>query len=135
MAALSAEDHEQAMQAVLHTLTASALSTNLARCLVLGSALTALEQGRCTDTVRLAAEQAAHQMVGSAGTFGFPQVSDLAGELEQFLAGAEAGNAASADGTPADPRDAVDLTRARQLLAQIQAELTSGSAGGHQPAG
>jgi len=135
VAALSAEDHEQAMHAVLHTLTASALSTNLARCLVLDSALTALEQGRCTDTVRLEAEQAAHQMVGSAGTFGFPHVSDLAGELEQLLAGSGAEDADSADGTPADPGEATDLARARQLLAQIQAELTAGSAGGHQPAG
>ena len=131
MAALSAEDPEQAIRSVLHSLTASALRTNLARCLVLDSALTALEQGRCTDPVRLEAEQAAHQMVGSAGTFGFPHVSDLAGELEQLLAE----NGASADGTPANPGDRVDLTRARQLLAQIQAELTSGSAGGHQPAG
>ena len=131
MAALSAEDPEQALQSVLHTLTASALRTNLARCLVLDSALTALEQARCTDTVRLAAEQAAHQMVGSAGTFGFPHVSDLAGELEQFLAAA----ATSADVPPADTAQSADLARARQLLARIQAELTSGSAGGHQPAG
>lgn len=126
----SAEDPDQAIQSVLHTLTASALRSNLTRCEALHAALGALEQGRVEATVLVAAERAAHQIVGSAGTFGFPRVSELAAELELYLAR----TAAPADPGGAGTTDpAAELIRARNLLTQMQAELESGSTDGHQP--
>lgn len=128
MAFLSAEDPDEALQSVMQTLIASALRANLSRCAVLDAALTALEQGRHEATLLADAERAAHQMVGSAGTFGFLKVSELAAELGLYLNQIKA---------PADPAGggAADLARAREWLTQMQAELQSGSAGGHQPAG
>jgi len=133
---LAAEDPDEAIQSVMQTLTASALRANLSRCAVLDTALTALEQGRGEVTLLADAERAAHQLVGSAGTFGFSEVSELAGELGRYLHQ----NGAPADPTPPDPAGAgaagaaADLVQAREWLSQMQAELQSGSAGGHQPA-
>lgn len=123
----------------MQTLAATALHSNLTRCEVLDAALRALEQGDVEVGLLTGAERAAHQVVGSAGTFGFPQVSQLAGELEHYLARIIAGRTASAagDGAAAGEDDgaADELVQARSWLTRMRAELESGSAGDHQPAG
>lgn len=124
MAELSAEDPDQALQSVMHTLTASAITTNLGRCATVDRALTALERGDVPADVRAEAVRAAHQIVGSAGTFGFPQVSLLASRLEAYLR--------ALTGTTG-PQATADLVRARGWLTQIQEELQPGSAGDHAP--
>lgn len=60
-----------------------------------------------TDETRAHAESLAHKLAGTAGSYGFAQVSVLAGELEQLLQGAEH-----------------DAERAAELICALQAELT-----------
>jgi HPt (histidine-containing phosphotransfer) domain-containing protein len=62
-----------------------ALKMNLARAGELTEALALAAAGQLDDDRRMAAIAAAHQLVGSAGTFGFPGASDLAAELERFF--------------------------------------------------
>lgn len=62
-----------------------ALKMNLARARDLEEALTLVTAGQLDDARRISAIAAAHQLVGSAGTFGFPRASDLAAELERFF--------------------------------------------------
>jgi HPt (histidine-containing phosphotransfer) domain-containing protein len=62
-----------------------ALKMNLARARDLEVALTLVAAGQLDDARRISAIAAAHQLVGSAGTFGFPGASDLAAELERFF--------------------------------------------------
>ena len=126
-----AEDPDRALQSVMHALAASALRTNLTRCDVLDAALSALEHEGLDDVQLRAAERAAHQLVGSAGTFGFPRVSELAADLEQYLSRV----ATSGGPVPGEPVEHDELVRARRWLTQMQVELQSGSAGDHQPAG
>lgn len=127
-----AEDPDHAFLSVMHTLAAAALRTNLTRCDVLDAALRAIEQGDVEVGLLTGAERAAHQVVGSAGTFGFPEVSRLAAELEHYLTRVIAGRSAAAGG---DGGAVSELAQAWSWLTQMRAELESGSAGGHQPAG
>ena len=60
----------------------------------------------------------AHQLLGSAGTFGFPGASQLAGELEHYF-------------VEADFTDQARLAAARDLVARLRAELAAGPA--YQP--
>ena len=123
---LSTEDPDQAIQSVMRTLIASAITTNLGRCVVLDRALSALERGDATVELLAEGEHAAHQVVGSAGTFGFPHVSELATRLQAYLTDVAAPESAGDSA-------AADLAQARGWLTQIQEELQRGSAGGHQP--
>ena len=110
----SAENPDEALSDVLATLAASARRSNLGRSDVIAAALGALGEGRLTQEQRAVAEQAAHQVVGSAGTFGARRASELAAALESYLAGDEASRAAG-------------LARAREQLEELRAELR-----GHQ---
>ena len=83
------EDSDDGFEEVLRSLAASARKANLARTTVLEDALRALDAGPLAPDAREAAAQAAHQVVGSAGTFGRHRSSELAAGLEQwFRAGA-----------------------------------------------
>lgn len=62
-----------------------ALKMNLRRARNLDEAVTLAGLGRLEDGRRLIAVEAAHQLVGSAGTFGFREASVRAGELERFF--------------------------------------------------
>jgi HPt (histidine-containing phosphotransfer) domain-containing protein len=89
-----------------------ARTVNLARAADLQEAVRLLAANELDDLRRAKALERAHQLVGSAGTFGFPGASDVAYELEHFLA--------------QDAFDDQQLERARehitQLLAQLRAE-------------
>ena len=106
----SADDPDDALSSVLAGLAVSARQANLARSDVLAGALDALAEGRLEEAERAVAEQAAHQVVGSAGTFGAKRASELAASLEHYLGSDEATRAAG-------------LTQARAELEELRREL------------
>ena len=101
---------------VLSTITAQARRTNLTRTADLGAALDeAAERG--LDAAGWAdAERTAHQLAGSAGTFGFDGVSEIARSLERFFA-----DAAATGGS-----DPARLAEARAQLDRASAQLADG---------
>lgn len=62
-----------------------ALQHNLARAQVLRQALDAVRARRLDEPLRRAAQRAAHQIAGSAGTFGHPIASELSMRLGEFF--------------------------------------------------
>jgi HPt (histidine-containing phosphotransfer) domain-containing protein len=108
-----AEDPEDPIQAVLAALAVSARRANLARSAVLADALEAVALGRLDEEQRAAATEAAHKLVGSAGTFGSRRASELAGSLERFF---EADDATREAG----------LDQARSQLADLRLALEPG---------
>ena len=109
------EFEDEGLEDVLRTLAASARAANLARTAILEDALQALENGALSPSGREAAAQAAHQVVGSAGTFGRHRSSELAAGLEQWFR-----NGAAPAGDP-------DLAQVRDRLAALRADLDDGS--------
>lgn len=85
--------------------------SNTERAARLRAALDALLAGGLNEDQRAAAVEAAHQLVGSAGTFGFWRASDLAQELEHFFERAEF------EGEP--------VAAARRLIADLQRDLAA----------
>ena len=79
-------DASAQLSAVMRVIGIHARSVNLGRAEKLADALAGADNGRLDDSARQTATELAHQLVGSAGTFGFVGASDLAGELEQFFA-------------------------------------------------
>jgi diguanylate cyclase (GGDEF)-like protein len=68
--------------------------TVLGRVEVVEQALSALLEGDLTDELRLKAEQEAHKLAGSVGSFGFKEASRLALEIERsFRTGSNLGEA------------------------------------------
>ena len=110
------EDPDDALGALLRGLAASARAANLARTAVIEDALAASAAGTLDEGRREAAESAAHQVVGSAGTFGRHRASELAAALEQWFRA----------GPP--PDDVGGLERALVQVAELRAAL----AGAHQ---
>jgi HPt (histidine-containing phosphotransfer) domain-containing protein len=101
---------------VLSSIAAQARRTNLSRTADLSTALDGAA-GRGLNTAGWAdAERTAHQLAGSAGTFGFDVVSEIARSLERFCA----------DASVAGGPDPVRLAEARALLDQASAELADG---------
>jgi HPt (histidine-containing phosphotransfer) domain-containing protein len=115
----SDQDPERALQALMRALAASAREANLARAAVLEAALEALDAGPLAPEHRDAAVAAAHQVVGSAGTFGRHRSSVLAADLEQWFR----------DGPPAGA-DAACRERVRAQLAELRTDLSA--TGDHQ---
>lgn len=73
-------------RAALDAIAGKAFATNRARAREIESAVLALADGRPIDEpTRLRAARAAHQIAGSAGTFGGARASLLARELERYL--------------------------------------------------
>ena len=83
---------------------------------VLRSLTDTLADGRPDEAVQAAAEQQAHTLAGTAGTFGLSRVSELALELEELLAQ-----------RTGDHRDAC---RAQHLTGQMTAALGPGEPDG-----
>ncbi|MEU4605359.1 diguanylate cyclase [Kribbella sp. NPDC023972] len=69
--------------AVIHERARNAFANNVA---TLEGAVGALADGTLPETQRRDAEHAAHRLAGSAGTFGFPDATVLARELEESFA-------------------------------------------------
>ena len=76
----------QAAREAMALIGQQARRSNAVRADQLQQAVDALARGGLTAAARADAAAVAHQLVGSAGTFGFPHASDLAGELERFFA-------------------------------------------------
>ncbi len=108
---VEAEDEpSDQLDAAMRSIGQHARTVNLGRAARLADALETVGAGRLDDRGRRAATEVAHQLVGSAGTFGFAGASDLAGELEQFFT----------DGAFDDPRR---LGAARSTLHRLQQVL------------
>jgi len=104
------------LTAVLSTITAQARRTNLTRTAELEAALERAADHGLDPAGWAAAERTAHQLAGSAGTFGFDGVSEIARSLEQFFA-----DAAATGGS-----DPVRLAEARSQLNRASAQLADG---------
>jgi HPt (histidine-containing phosphotransfer) domain-containing protein len=96
-------------QASVRALQARARLTNLSRCDRLDAALGALAQSALDPQGLLLAAEVAHQILGSAGTFGFSSASAPAAQLEHFFA--------------AGPHDSADQVAAAGWLVELRAAL------------
>lgn len=76
---------DEALRAAVESIGGHARTTNLARAERLRLALSDLGSGCWEESRRREATEIAHQLVGSAGTFGFAGASQLAGEVERYL--------------------------------------------------
>lgn len=85
---------------------------NLARILRLVELLDSSDAGALDEVGRREAESLAHQVVGSAGTFGFPAASVQAVAVEDFFAA-----------RPAVHRRAVDAHAVRRTLDHLRREF------------
>jgi hypothetical protein len=86
--------------------------TNLARAAQLETALERAASGRLDEAGRAQAVAVAHQLIGSAGTFGFADASRRALELKDFFALAQV--------------DDDDIQTARIRLVALRTDLQSG---------
>ncbi|HYI59898.1 MAG TPA: Hpt domain-containing protein [Microlunatus sp.] len=102
------------MATVLSAIAAQARRTNLVRAAELRAALDRAASEGLDAADWAAAERTAHQLAGSAGTFGYAAVSELARSLERLLA-----QAGVAEVEPAE------LERAGALLDQVGDELAA----------
>lgn len=100
------------LRATVRLIGAHARSVNLHRAGRLAEVLDTMGGGRLEDDQRQVATTLAHQLVGSAGTFGFAGASQLAAELERFFV----------DGAFDDE---TRLFTAQQQLSQLQQELAA----------
>ena len=94
---------------VLRVLQSRARVSNLARLGRVADTLNRLDTGTLSEADRRRARDLTHQIVGSAGTFGYPYASQLASRLEEFFRRAEF--------------DAERRREAREWLSAIQADL------------
>ena len=106
------------LRAAVDSIRDHARSVNLGRADRLGHALAEVAAGRWDEAARSEATEIAHQLVGSAGTFGFPGASQLAGEIERYF-------------LEADPADQFRLAAAQDQVRRLQEELSAGP--GYQP--
>jgi HPt (histidine-containing phosphotransfer) domain-containing protein len=107
------EEPEDRLQAAVESIGGHARSVNLERADRLSEALTEVADGHLDQDRRRAAADIAHQLVGSAGTFGFGRASQLAGEIERFF-------------READLTDPVPLETARDQVRRLREELSAG---------
>jgi HPt (histidine-containing phosphotransfer) domain-containing protein len=106
------DDPSESVRTYVRSIGDHARLVNRERAALLEDALLAAVRGGLDEDGRAAAAQLAHQLVGSAGTFGFPGASRLAEELEKFFD----------DGEFDDRRRLAD---ARRQLAALHQELAA----------
>jgi HPt (histidine-containing phosphotransfer) domain-containing protein len=112
------EPSEDRLRAAVESIGDHARAANLARVAHLEQVLADVAAGHADDDERQRATESAHQLVGSAGTFGFPGASQLAGELERYF-------------VEADFTDQARLAAARDQVGRLRAELAADPA--YQP--
>jgi HPt (histidine-containing phosphotransfer) domain-containing protein len=83
------QDSDDRLQAAVESIGGHARSVNLERADRLSEALAAVAAGPLDESRRREAADVAHQLVGSAGTFGFEKASQLAGEIERYFLDAD----------------------------------------------
>jgi len=118
------DDPQRRAGTILQQIAARALQSNLRRVDALADAVRQDADGALSPSDREAAAATAHQLVGSAGTFGFVSVSAQARQLERFFTSDAAQAVAETD------REA-----ATGGLASIRRDLLSGPDGPHGPDG
>ena len=106
------DDASESVRTYVRSIGDHARLVNRERAAMLDDALFTAGRGGLDEDGRAAAAQLAHQLVGSAGTFGFPEASQLAGELERFFDDGEFG-------------DRARLADARRQLAALHRELAA----------
>ena len=106
------QDRADRLRAKVRSIGDHARSVNRHRAGRLAQVLATMDGGRLDDDQRQVATTLAHQLVGSAGTFGFAGASQLAADLERFFA----------DGAFDDQ---TRLISAQQQLGQLQQELAA----------
>ncbi|MET1006787.1 MAG: Hpt domain-containing protein [Propionibacteriaceae bacterium] len=104
------------LTSVLSTIRAQARRTNLTRTADLGAALDGAADGGLDVGGWADAQRTAHQLAGSAGTFGFDGVSEIARSLERFFA----------DAAATVRPDPVRLAEARAQLDRASSQLADG---------
>ena len=112
------EPFEDRLRAAVESISDHARAANLARAAHLEQVLADIAAGEADEDERQRATESAHQLVGSAGTFGFPGASQLAGELERYF-------------VEADFTDQARLAAARDQVSRLRAELAADPA--YQP--
>ena len=103
---------EDRLRAAVESIGDHARSVNVARADRLSQAVGEVAAGRWDDGARQEAAEIAHQLVGSAGTFGLPRASQLAGEIERYF-------------VDADLDDPVRLATAQDQIRRLQQELAA----------
>lgn len=106
------EEPQDQLRAAVESIGGHARSVNQERAARLDQALSEAAAGWRGDARRREAAEAAHQLVGSAGTFGFSGASQLAGEIERYL-------------RSGDPDDPARLAAARDQVRQLQEALAA----------
>ena len=106
------EPPEDRLRAAVESIGDHARAANLARAAHLEQVLADIAAGQADEEERQGATESAHQLVGSAGTFGFAGASQLAGELERYF-------------VEADFTDQARLAAARDQVGRLLAELAS----------
>jgi HPt (histidine-containing phosphotransfer) domain-containing protein len=106
----SRPDGQRPEVSMMHAIAARAWQSNLARLAQLDDALQRAAAGTLALDGSAAAAQVAHQLVGSAGTFGYPRVSELGRRVELWFA------AGALDDPGAAESAALDLATMRQDL-------------------
>ncbi|MDN5761209.1 MAG: Hpt domain-containing protein [Microlunatus sp.] len=104
--------------AAFATIAAHARRTNLARARNIAAAFETAATGGLDRAGWSAAERAAHQLAGSAGTFGFSGVSERALVLEHFLHDVITSGAVTSGTIPPER-----LAQARAWLAELTDQL------------
>jgi len=104
---------EDRLRAAVESIGDHARSVNLDRADRLNQALAAVADGSEEEMTRRQAAEIAHQLVGSAGTFGFSGASQLAGEIGRYFV----------EGDLADPNQ---LATARDQVRRLREELATG---------
>lgn len=92
--AAARSDH---VPSVMSAIAGQARRTNLTRVLELTAALDRVADQQLDPVAWAAAERTAHQLAGSAGTFGFDGVTVVARSLERFLAESRVSGTADPD--------------------------------------
>ena len=112
------EPSQDRLRAAVESIGDHARAANLARAAHLEQVLADIAAGQADEEERQGATESAHQLVGSAGTFGFAGASQLAGELERYF-------------VEADFTDQARLAAARDQVGRLRAELAADPA--YQP--
>lgn len=105
-------DAQAKARELLHSIGAHARSSNQHRVGELSQAVARVGRGELSALDRERAVDVAHQLVGSAGTFGWQRASALAREVELFL-------------RQADAPDPVQLAAAMRALALVEQDLSA----------
>ena len=104
---------EDRLRAAVESIGDHARSVNMDRADQLNQALAEVAAGSRGEATRREAAEIAHQLFGSAGTFGFSGASQLAGEIERYF-------------VQGDLDDPDQLAIARDQVRRLQEELATG---------